>query len=333
MRKKVCIRKEALPGAILTTLLSGMLLSVVQVVVKPPLLLGERLLPGWGGWFQLTLAALFGGWLYLQMFDRERRGIWRRRIWMLFSIVFFTQLLLGIFADSVFLMSGKLHFPIPGLIPAGVFYRGEMSFMPFLFIVTILLSGGAWCSQLCYFGACDNLAAGKTGRRERFSPGVRAKLRWTVLLLFILVASVLRVFDIPVIYSAVIAAFAGITGGAVILFVSRKRHIAVHCSSYCPAGTLVMYLKYISPWRFGMNNRCLHCMACTRVCRYGALSKESVLRGYPEVNCTLCGDCLSACRHDALEYRLWGVSPVLAERLWLGTTLVLFTCFLSIARV
>ena len=180
MRKKVCIRKEALPGAILTTLLSGMLLSVVQVVVKPPLLLGERLLPGWGGWFQLTLAALFGGWLYLQMFDRERRGIWRRRIWMLFSIVFFTQLLLGIFADSVFLMSGKLHFPIPGLIPAGVFYRGEMSFMPFLFIVTILLSGGAWCSQLCYFGAWDNLAAGKTGRRERFSPGVRAKLRWTV---------------------------------------------------------------------------------------------------------------------------------------------------------
>ena len=95
MRKKINIQKGAVLGAILTTIVAGMLLSVVQVVVKPPLLLGERLLPG-GGWIQIVLAALFGGWLYLQMFDRKRRGMWRRRIWLLFSIVFFSQLFLGI---------------------------------------------------------------------------------------------------------------------------------------------------------------------------------------------------------------------------------------------
>lgn len=107
----------------------------------------------------------------------------------------------------------------------------------------------------------------------------------------------------------------------------------MHCSSYCPAGTLVMYLKQVSPWRLRLNDRCRHCMACTRVCRYGALSKVDVLKGRPAINCTLCGDCLAGCRHDALEYHFWGISPILAERLWLGTTLVLFTCFLSIARV
>ncbi len=216
MRKKINIQKGAVLGAILTTIVAGMLLSVVQVVVKPPLLLGERLLPG-GGWIQIVLAALFGGWLYLQMFDRKRRGMWRRRIWLLFSIVFFSQLFLGIFVDSMFLMSGKLHFPIPGLIPAGVFYRGEVSFMPFLFLVTILLSGGAWCSQLCYFGAWDSLAAGKNGKREALSSKMRTRMRWTVLFVFIGVASALRGFGIPVIYSTGIAAFAGIVGIMIIL--------------------------------------------------------------------------------------------------------------------
>lgn len=332
MEKGNHLEKAAIRGAAWTMLFTGGLLTVVQVMVDPPLLLAERLLPG-GGWVQVVLAALFSGWLYMRMFDRAGRAVWRRRIWLLFSVVFFLQLLLGICADSVFLMSGKLHFPIPGLIPAGVFYRGGMSFMPFLFLITILLSGGAWCSQLCYFGAWDNLAAGKGGKRQGIKPAARARIRWTVLVLFILVASGLRLFDVPVIYATVIAAFAGIAGVGIIVFVSRRRNIAVHCSSYCPAGTLVSYLKYVSPWRFRMNDRCVRCMACARVCRYDALPKESVLKGRPAVNCTLCGDCLTACRHGALEYRFGRLSPLAAERLWLGTTLVLFTCFLSIARV
>ena len=205
--------------------------------------------------------------------------------------------------------------------------------MPFLFLVTILLSGGAWCSQLCYFGAWDSLAAGKDGKREVPSSKMRSRTRWTVLFVFIGVASALRGFGVPVIYSTGIAVFAGCVGIMIIWFVSKRRHVAMHCSSYCPAGTLVMYLKHVSPWRLRLNDRCRHCMACTRVCRYGALSKADVLKGRPAINCTLCGDCFAGCGHDALEYHFWGISPILAERLWLGTTLVLFTCFLSIARV
>lgn len=332
MIKNNHVKKEGVTGAVVTMLVTGALLSLVQVMVRPPLLLAERLLPG-GGWLQVVLAALFGGWLYLKMFDRAKRAVWRRRIWLLFSVVFFFQLALGIFADTVFLMSGKLHFPIPGLIPVGVFYRGEMSFMPFLFLSTILLSGGAWCSQLCYFGAWDSLAAGKNGKRQGIKPGTRAGIRWTVLAVFILVALGLRLFHVPVIYASLIAAFAGVAGVGIIVLVSRGRKIAAHCSTYCPAGTLVSYLKYISPWRFRVNDRCTRCMACARVCRYDALPWESILKGRPAVNCTLCGDCLAVCRHGALEYRFWGLSPLAAERLWLGTTLVFFICFLSIARV
>lgn len=143
---------------IITVLLVGGLLSTVQVMPKNPLLIGERLFPH-GGWIQVILAMLYGGWLCYKMQDRQERPKWRKRAWLLFSIVFFGQLALGIFADPIFLMTGKLHLPIPAVILAGPLYRFEGLFMPILFISTLLLSGPAWCSQLCYFGAFDAWSA------------------------------------------------------------------------------------------------------------------------------------------------------------------------------
>ena len=64
-------------------------------------------------------------------------------------------------------------------------------------------------------------------------------MRWTVLFVFIGVASALRGFGVPVIYSTGIAVFAGCVGIMIIWFVSKRRHVAMHCSSYCPAGVSV----------------------------------------------------------------------------------------------
>ena len=49
-----------------TVLLVGGLLSIVQVMPKNPLLIGERLFP-YGGWIQVILAMLYGGWLCYKM--------------------------------------------------------------------------------------------------------------------------------------------------------------------------------------------------------------------------------------------------------------------------
>lgn len=339
--------------SIITATLTFVLLSVVQLIVKPPLLLGERLLEG-GGWIQIAVAAIFAGWLYLKMSPRATRGLWRRRIWLIFSIIFFGQLLLGITADTLFLMSGKLHFPIPGLIPVGAIYRWQLSFMPILFLITILLSGGAWCSQLCYFGAFDAFASG-SGRgsgvhtrskgntparvsvslhRHSLTTSQRTRLRLSILVLFITIAIALRLLSVPGLIATALAAIAGIIGLLIILLFSRRQHTMVHCTAYCPAGTLVSYLKHLSPWRFRINpDRCTHCMACTRSCRYGALQKENILNHRPALTCTLCGDCLPSCHHQALEYRFAGLSPVFSEKLWICITITLFTCFLMIARI
>ena len=75
-----------------TVLLVGGLLSIVQVMPKNPLLIGERLFP-YGGWIQVILAMLYGGWLCYKMQDRQERPKWRKRAWLLFSIVFRATLL------------------------------------------------------------------------------------------------------------------------------------------------------------------------------------------------------------------------------------------------
>ncbi|MGL5682033.1 MAG: 4Fe-4S binding protein [Marinifilaceae bacterium] len=310
------------------------LLTIVNNVVKPPILLLERIVEG-GGWIQVGVATLLSGFFYALMANRKERSKWRIRLWLLFSVVFFTQLLLGITVDTLFLMSGKLHFPIPALIPLGALYRGEIGFMPILFFVTILLSSGAWCSQLCYFGVYDAIAAGKPHKKNglTLSYGMRRNIRMTILSLFIVVVIVMRYFDYSALVATILAAIVGVVGIAIILLASRGRGVMLHCSSYCPAGTLVTYLKKISPWGFEINSNCTHCMACTRSCRYDALTPRSIKEQRIANHCTLCGDCLTACRHSALEYKFMGMRAAWAEKAWLVTTISLYTCFLFIARI
>ena len=44
-------------------------------------------------------------------------------MWLIFSIIFFTQLILGVAGVDKLLMTGKLHLPVPALIAAGPLYR------------------------------------------------------------------------------------------------------------------------------------------------------------------------------------------------------------------
>ena len=253
-----------------TVLLVGGLLSIVQVMPKNPLLIGERLFP-YGGWIQVILAMLYGGWLCYKMQDRQERPKWRKRAWLLFSIVFFGQLALGIFADPIFLMTGKLHLPIPAVILAGPLYRFDGLFMPILFISTLLLSGPAWCSQLCYFGAFDAWSARGKLERKRFP--YHKQMRYSVLFLVMLGAILLRIFGASGKIATAFGIAVGVIGLLVMLLFSRKRRKMVHCSSYCPIGALVSFLKYLSPFRVRLTTDCCHCMACTNICRYDALHK------------------------------------------------------------
>lgn len=318
--------------------LTAALLSIVNSVPENPLLLAERLFPGIGGWLQVGGVSLYSGFLCYKMAGREERKKWRLRAWTLFSLFFYGQLILGLTADSLFLLTGKLHLPIPAMILAAPVYRFSSWFMIILFLSTILLTGPAWCSQLCYFGAADaNAASIGSKKRRGFLKSAafkhKLKIKPVVLLTMVLAALVLRITGTGSSIATLCGLAAGVLGLLLVVFATTRNGMMINCTLYCPIGTIVGYAKKISPFRFVVNDNCTGCNACIPNCSYMALTPESLSKKKTGATCTYCGDCLVACRHNGLEYRFAWLDPKNAERLWIVATVVLHSVFLAVARI
>ncbi len=313
----------------------GVMLFVAAILTAlldaaPGMLLSERFFSGYG-WVQIGILTLYAGLLAYKMQDRDKAPRWRSVSWTLFSVLFFGQLLLGLLVSDRFLLTGTLHFPIPVMILAGPLYRVELSFMTLLFLSTIVLTGPAWCSQLCYFGALDHLAAGKKG--SRLPVVFSAPMRNSVLLITVAGALLLRWVGASQAVTSGVALLMGILGLMVMVWLSRRHTIMVHCTAFCPIGTLVQRLKSVNPFRLQISSACTRCMGCLGHCRYDALHKEEILKGKPGLSCTLCGDCMAGCTHNAIVYRFPGLSAQSARFLWLFLTISLHALFLAVARI
>jgi len=307
------------------------LLFFVEWKVKMPMLLLERFLPGWG-WVEVLVLGAYAGFLFIKLHDQYQSARWRKISWTIFAVFFFTQLTAGLLGCENCLMTGTLHLPIPAMIIGGSVYRMEFGFMPILFLSTVILSGPAWCSQLCYFGAFDNLAAysRKIGQKKIIN---KNKLKNTFFVLMLTGVILLRVFNTPIIYAVIGASMIGVTGVLIVLFVSPKKGKMINCIAYCPIGTLIQYLKFINPFRMKIQQSCTECMICTTACPYDALNKEDILNRKPGKTCTYCGDCLSSCHGNFIEYKFPGLSPSKARNLWLIVTVVIHAVFMGLARI
>ena len=201
-------------------ILTFSLLSVVQLKLENPIILVERFIKG-GGWIEIFLIACYGAFAAYKMQDPLNVPVWRKLTWTIFSLFFFSQLIFGLAGVHKFLMTGKLHLPVPIMILAGPIYRGQLSVMTILFLSTIVLSGPAWCSQLCYFGAFDNLAS--SGRTTREVIQNKASIKSTFIILVTSSAILLRLFNAPLLTATVFGAGFGTIGIAVMFFISKKR--------------------------------------------------------------------------------------------------------------
>jgi ferredoxin len=306
-----------------------LMLLPVHIQVARPMLLLERFLPGWG-WIEIIVLAVYAAFIVHKMIDSAQTAKWRLRIWLFFSFVFFSQLILGLFGFEKFLMTGELHFPIPAMIIAGPVYRFQVGFMPILFLSTIILSGPAWCSQLCYFGALDGWFSGR-GRPQRIKN--KKLIRHSIFFGVILFALLLRLLQLDMIWGIVMISTFGIMGLGVILVFSFRKKVMVHCTTWCPVGVAVSYLKFINPFRIVLGNDCTLCGKCTRVCRYDALNKEDLKAGKPGLSCTWCGDCLTSCSTQQIYYRFFNLTPELSRVSWIILTVVIHTVFLGLARI
>lgn len=316
---------------IIPFLLTVILLVFVEWKVEMPMLLLARFLPGWG-WVEILMLGMYAGFLYTKLHNPKTSAKWRKISWTIFAVFFFTQLTAGLLGCEPCLMTGKLHLPVPAIIIAGSVYRLELGFMPILFLSTVILSGPAWCSQLCYFGAFDNLAAysRKIGRTRLINKNL---IKNSFLVLMVTFVILLRVFNLPVLYALIGGGIIGIVGVLIIVFISPRKGKMVHCVSYCPVGTIIQYLKFINPFRLQIQQNCTECMVCTTKCPYDALNKENILQRKPGLSCTYCGDCLDSCHGNFIEYKFFKLSPEKARNLYLIVTVTLHAVFMGLARI
>lgn len=312
-------------------LFTATLLTAVQLSMEPAGLLAERFLPS-AGWWEGFVLALYAGWLADMLRDPKRIRRLRPRVWLVFSILFFAQLVLGLIGFEKLLMTGKLHLPVPALIAAGPLYRGGGLFMAILFTASVVVVGPGWCSWLCYIGAWDNTAA-LSRKRPGKLPAWRPWMRILVLVLVMGTAFLLGRLGVGGLAAAWLAAAFGLVGVGLMVTWSRRTGHMTHCTAYCPMGWVATRLGKVSPWRLRISDACTDCGACTAACRYDALYPEDVLRRVPGEACTLCGDCLSNCPTGSLEYRLPKVGAAKARMIYLTLVVSLHAVWIGVARL
>jgi polyferredoxin len=135
-----------------------------------------------------------------------------------------------------------------------------------------------------------------------------------------------------------LAASAMFIGATVLMigFFSRKYNSMIHCTAFCPMGFVVNALGKISPWRLVIDKeKCDHCGACEEVCKYRAISFLSRNKGQAHFQCSLCLDCLPACKKQAITVStlLIPLSGSTARQTFLTLTVIVHTVFLAFARV
>ncbi len=330
-------RKKRLPandpvgpglGAFLFTTL---LLTCVQLFMHPTGLLAERFLFA-AGWWEAFWLAIYAGWLSDRLQDSRQIRKMRPKVWLIFSMIFFTQLILGVAGLEKLLMTGKLHLPVPALILAGPIFRGGGFFMAILFTASVLLVGPAWCSWLCYIGAWDDRLSRAVKRPDRL-PKWRNLMRVIILLVMVGTAFLLGKLGVSAATAGWLAAGFGLFGVGLMVFWSRRNGNMVHCTAYCPMGWLATRMAKVSPWRMKISPSCTDCGACTPACRYDALYPEDVLNRVPGEACTLCGDCLSNCPTNSIEYRMPGLSSSRARTVFLVMVTAMHAAWIGVARL
>ncbi|MFP5238689.1 MAG: 4Fe-4S binding protein [Acidobacteriota bacterium] len=307
------------------------LLAVVQLKVRPPMLLAERFAQG-AGWLEISLLALYAGFLAETLSDAKRASKARRRAWGLFSLAFFGQLALGLAGFKDFLMTGALHLPVPALIVAGPLFRGEGLFMLVLFSATVLLVGPAWCSHLCYIGAWDS-AMSQARKRPAAAPAWLRRGRILLAAAVFAVAWGLGRLGVATLTAVWLAAAFGLAGVGIMAFASRRLGVMAHCTGWCPMGLLAGLAGRVSPWRLKIGQGCQGCGVCSLACRYDALRPEDLARKRPGVSCSLCRDCLGTCPKSEMSLTFLGRSGPWVWIVFSVLVAALHAVFLGVARI
>ncbi len=313
--------------------LSSILLAIPHVKLSgQPALMAERFFFT-AGWTQILVLSLYAALLTEKLLSSESISRIRSIAWTILSCIFFAQALLGISGLGIFLMSDTLHLPVPAMIVAGPIFRGEIfGFMSLLFLVTVVLTGPAWCSWFCYLGAWD-FTASKTKAKAGILPKHSLLIRAVILIGVVSIAAIMGAMGAASWLAAIAGAFFGLAGIAIMLLFSKNRGTMLHCTMYCPISLLASTLGKINPFRIKIASGCTDCNICSTSCRYGALTLDNIRNRKPGFTCTLCGDCISSCHKQQIQYRFFTASPSFARKVFTVLIVSIHVVFIGLGRI
>jgi ferredoxin len=79
-----------------------------------------------------------------------------------------------------------------------------------------------------------------------------------------------------------------------------------YCNTICPVGTFLSFISRFSLLKIRFDEeKCRNCSACSKSCKASCIDFKSRKVDYSR--CVVCGDCLEACKFDALK---WGLSSL-----------------------
>lgn len=151
---------------------------------------------------------------------------------------------------------------------------------------------------------------------------------------FVVVVAVLMNYFVASVTVAFVAALAfGMVGVFLMLYFSRKLGYMLHCTTYCPTGSLVTLLGKLYPLRVKIDqSSCTACNVCSTECRYDALTPIDVKSGTAGWNCTLCGDCLTSCHANSIRFSFFGLKRN-GWVIYISIIVALHAVFLALARL
>jgi 4Fe-4S binding domain len=257
-----------------------------------------------------------------KMVTTKKRASYRSFYWRLLSIIFFSQILVGVFISSNFLLSGELTIPHPSFfVFSGSHFSRFLSNALLLYFISLVLTGPSWCSHLCWLGSWDQYAASK--KKRKISKSSIYLLRLLFFLFF--VAVVLEFFKPNIKAVATLGFVYFIVSILVMAFVSGKYGSMEHCRSFCLIGKLSSIFAKISPFRMvKISTKPIPSSSCKMGAFDEKPSKNSKL-----VNCTLCGDCLDKYGKSDLKMRFFNFSFD-AWPLFISLTIGLHSAFIAL---
>ena len=185
---------------------------------------------------------------------------------------------------------------------AGVFACGVVLGM----VLVTAIFGRVYCACFCPLGILQDAAAflcRRPGRRTGNCAAVRYLA--AALVYGALAAGSAAGFLLLDPYSISGRAFSGAAAGGLILPVLillaalwRRR---LYCTALCPAGTLLGLISRFAVFRIRIDNRCVKCGKCVKVCASGCIDIASGT--VDNERCVRCMNCLAACPTGSIGFR------------------------------